>query len=114
MKKIISLIIVCFYFIITTNSQEIQDTIKFHNKPKAEYCVGNAKVTVWENQHVGKYGEFAAKNFKIEKIYKKNDKWESTNYFDLNELLQLRAAIDKAISEEGVKKEQVSEENEKK
>jgi len=37
------------------------------------------------------------------KRYKKGDKWESTNTFDLEELLQLKAAIDKAISEEGVK-----------
>lgn len=72
------------------------------NKPTATYRVGKAKVTVWENEKTGKYGDYLAKSFRVEKIYKKDDKWETTNYFNLAELLQLRAAIDKAISEEAV------------
>ena len=87
----ISLAVLCFT--LTSYSQ---------NKPKATYRVGSAKVTVWENEVDGEYGKFIAKDFKVEKIYKKGDEWKTTNSFNLTELLQLRAAIDKAINEEGV------------
>lgn len=93
MKKI-SLIILMAGFTAFSFAQD--------NKPKATYRVGKAKVTVWENEETGKYGDYTEKNFRVEKIYKKDDKWEITNYFNLAELLQLRAAIDKAISEEAV------------
>ncbi|MBA7537165.1 hypothetical protein ES705_29432 [subsurface metagenome] len=92
-KKFIGISIAVLCFTLTSYSQD---------KPKATYRVGKSKVTVWENEREGKYGKFIAKNFKIEKIYKKGEKWETTNYFNLTELLQLRAAIDKAINEEGV------------
>ena len=88
----ISVAILCFA--LTTYSQ---------NKPKATYKVGNSKVTVWENERQGEFGKFTVKDFKIEKAYKKGNEWKTTNYFNLTELLQLRAAIDKAINEEGVK-----------
>jgi hypothetical protein len=91
------------------------------NKPKVTYQVGKAKVTLWETERNGKYEKFLDKNFNIEKIYKKDDKWESTNSFNLTELIQLRTAIDKAISKEGViiigvedKKEFVTKKNENK
>lgn len=95
MKKIITLGLALFAFAISAHAQD--------NKPKVTYQVGPAKVSVWENVKEGKYGLFTAKNFKVEKVYKKNEEWKSTSYFDLDELLQLRAAIDKAIQEEGVK-----------
>ena len=67
--------------------------------PIASYRVGAALVSVWENKtEDGR----TWKNFKIEKLYKKDDKWESSDHFDKTELLQLRAAIDKAISEQFV------------
>ena len=47
-------------------------------------------------------GKFTAKDFKVEKVYKKGKEWKTTDSFNLTELLQLRAAIDKAINEEGV------------
>ncbi len=87
----ISLAVLCFT--LTSYSQ---------NKPKATYRVGSAKVTVWENEREGEYGKFIAKDFKVEKIYKKGEKWKTTDSFNLTGLLQLRAAIDKAINEEGV------------
>jgi len=62
-------------------------------------------VTVWENE--GEYGTW--KNFEIEKLYKKDDKWLTTNSFNERELLQLRAAIDKAIDEEVVKQNDTEE-----
>ena len=96
MKKILTL---CLAFVAISLTAYAQD----NNKPKATYQVGSAKVTVWENEREGKYGEFTAKSFKVEKIYKKDGEWKSTDSFDLDELLQLRAAIDKAINEEGVK-----------
>jgi len=64
-------------------------------------------VTVWENE--GENGTW--KNFEIEKLYKKDDKWLTTNSFNERELLQLRAAIDKAISEEVVKQENPQKED---
>ncbi|MDO8634463.1 MAG: hypothetical protein Q7K34_04200 [archaeon] len=77
-----------------------QDTTKTKQKPKATYQVGTAKVTVWENK---KTDGTTWKNFKVEKIYKKADKWETTNSFNETELLELKSAIDKAIAEESVK-----------
>ena len=88
----ISVAILCF--VLTSYSQ---------NKPKATYMVGKSKVSVWETEKQGEFGKFTTKNFKIEKVYKKGTEWKTTNSFDLTELLQLRAAIDKAISNEGVK-----------
>jgi len=86
-------------FALINFSQDTARTSQESNKPKATYRVGAAVVTVWENE--GKHGTW--KNFKVEKIYKKDDKWLTTNSFNERELLQLRAAIDKAISEEVVK-----------
>ena len=100
-KTFISISIAILCFTLTSYSQD---------KPKATYQVGNSKVTVWENEREGKYGKFITKNFQVEKVYKKGKEWETTNSFSLTELLQLRAAIDKAINEEGVK---VKEENKK-
>ncbi len=103
MKKITLLLILSISITMTVYCQNNQDTLKVKNKSHVTYQVGKAKVTVWIEQRQGKYGEFAAKDFKIEKIYKKGNNWESTNIFNLDELLELRAAIDKAISEQGVK-----------
>ena len=72
------------------------------DKPVATYRVGAAKVTVWENK---KPDGKTWKNFRVEKLYKQGDKWETTNSFNESELLRLRAAIDKAISEQSVKTE---------
>lgn len=69
------------------------------NKPKAEYKVGASKVVVWENKNAD---GGIWKNFKIEKVYKKGDKWETTNTFNEKELLQLKEAIEQAIKGEGV------------
>ena len=91
--KFIGISIAVLCFTLTSYSQ---------NKPKATYRVGSAKVTVRENEREGKYGKFIAKDFQVEKIYKKGDEWKTTDSFNLTELLQLRAAIDKAINEEGV------------
>ena len=88
---IITLILIAFTLVLYSQ-----------NKPKAEYKVGKIVVKVWHNEKEGKYGSYIEKNFKVEKLYKKDDKWESTNYYSLEELLKLRAAIDKAINEESV------------
>jgi len=104
-KKFIGISIAVLCFTLTSYSQ---------NKPKATYRVGSSKVTVWETEREGEYGKFIAKDFKVEKIYKKGEEWKTTDSFNLTELLQLRAAIDKAISEEGVKiKEGTGEEKKK-
>ena len=103
MKKLIALILISVCITLSIYSQERQDTTTLQNQPKAVYQIGKAKVTVWKIPRQGKYGEYIATDFKIEKIYKKGNKWESTNIFNLTELLELRAVIDKAINEEGVK-----------
>lgn len=69
------------------------------NKPKATYQVGSSKVIVWENK---KADGTTWKNFEIEKVYKKGEKWMSTNNFNETELLELQVALEKAISEETV------------
>jgi hypothetical protein len=102
MKKLIVLLLIAC-FTSTIYSQVKQDTIKIKDKLKTSYRVGKSVVTVWEKPVEGKYGKFISKEFKVEKIYKKGEKWESTSSYNLTELLQLRAAIDKAINEEGVK-----------
>ena len=102
-KQFIGISIAILCFTLTSYSQD---------KPKATYQVGKSKVTVWETEKEGKYGKFTVQDYKVEKVYKKGEEWKSTNSFTLTELLQLRAAIDKAINEEGVKeKEETEEEN---
>ena len=71
-----------------------------NSKPKIVYKIGSVRVSVWDNPKEGKYGSYTEKNFKVERIYKSDDKWESTNYYNADELLQLKAVIDLAIGEE--------------
>ena len=99
--KTLTIILLLVCFALTGFSQDTTKTKQYKQKPKATYQVGSAKVTVWENK---KNDGTTWKNFKVEKVYKKGDKWESTNSFDETELMELKSAIDKAISEESVKK----------
>lgn len=102
MKPLLSTLLILL-FAFTINAQEQKQTENNSKKPKATYQVGNAKVTVWENTRNGKNGEFTVKNFKVEKTYQKDGEWKTTNSFNEEELLQLKAAIDKAILDENVK-----------
>ena len=98
MKRLIitSFLIACFA--LTSYAQDTLQNKKENQKPKVTYTVGSARVTVWEN--AGKYGTW--KNFKIEKIYMKDDELKTSSSFNESELLELKAAIDKAILEEQV------------
>lgn len=96
--KILLTTIILSTFVLTGYSQDTTKTKQ--NKPKSSYQVGAAKVTVWENKN--KDGK-TWKNFKVEKVYKKGNEWRTTDSFTDNELLELKAVIDKAISEESVK-----------
>ena len=96
--SIIVLFLACFS--LAGYSQDTINSKHEKQKPKATYQVGSAKVVVWVNKR--KDGT-TWKNFKIEKVYKKDDKWLTSNSFDETELLELKSAIDKAISEENVK-----------
>jgi hypothetical protein len=103
MKTLLTLILLMTFSVVGF-SQDIQDSTQVTNKrqrPKATYKVGSAQVTVWLNK---KSDGTTWKNFKVENFYKKDDKWLSTNSFSETDLLELKAAIDKAISEETVKK----------
>lgn len=93
---LISLLICCCVFLVY--SKENYRSSK--SKPKATYQVGSAKITVWEN--INSKGE-TWKNFTIEKVFKKEGKWETTSSFNASELLELQAALEKAISEQVVK-----------
>jgi hypothetical protein len=93
MKKVMALGLIMLCSVIISYSQS-------NTKPKIVYKIGSVRVSVWEEQKEGKYGTYAEKNFKVERIYKSDDKWESTNYYNADELLQLKAVIDKAIAEE--------------
>ena len=95
--SVITLFLICF--VLTSYSQDTITAKQHKQKPKATYQVGVARVVVWENK--GKNGTW--KNFRVEKVYKKGDKCETTNTFDEKELMELKSAIDKAISEENVK-----------
>ena len=96
--KTLVIVIIISCFALTTWAQVKQDSTK--NKPKATYQVGAAFVKVWENKNPD---GSTWKNFKVEKRYKKGEEWKTSNSFNQAELLELKAAIDKAISEESVK-----------
>jgi len=107
MKKAAFTVLLLACFALINFSQDTTRADQEKQKSKATYRVGAAVVTVWENE--GEYGPW--KNFEIEKIYKKDDQWLTTNSFNQRELLQLKAAIDKAISEEVVKQENPQKED---
>lgn len=83
-------------FIILTSLKQDKEI----QKPKAIYQVGFAKVIVFE---IKKADGTIYKEFKIEKEYIKDGKSETTNSFDDVELLDVKAAIDKAIKGENIK-----------
>ena len=93
MKKVVALGLIMLWSVLISFSQS-------NSKPKIVYKIGSVRVSVWDNPKEGKYGSYTEKNFKVERIYKSDDKWESTNYYNADELLQLKAVIDKAIAEE--------------
>jgi basic membrane lipoprotein Med (substrate-binding protein (PBP1-ABC) superfamily) len=97
MKKLLLTTLLLLCFTLIGFAQDTTQTNK--HKPKAVYKVGAAKITVWENN--GKNGTW--KNFKVEKIYMKDDEWKTSSSFNEKELLDLKAAIDKAIAEENIK-----------
>ena len=66
-------------------------------------------MSVWEKSRQGVGGEFIERSFEITKFGKENDQSGTKNHFNTTELLQLQAAIDKAISEEIVKTKEETE-----
>lgn len=91
MKKIIFVSLLFFCFSFTGFVQQ---------KPKAVYKVGPAKVVVWLNKN--KDGEIA-RDFKVEKEYVQAGQAKTTDHFNERELLQLKAAIDKALAAERIR-----------
>jgi len=77
-------------------------------KPSAIYQVGAAKVVVWENKRPD---GSTWKSFTVEKEYRKNGEWRTAKSFDEGELLELKAAIDKAIAGESVPVEDAKKED---
>lgn len=97
MKTLLIGLLICSCAFLVYSKENNQST---KSKPKATYQVGSAKITVWENTN--SKGE-TWKNFTVEKVYKKEGKWESTSSFNTSELLELQVALEKAISEQVVK-----------
>lgn len=95
-----TILLMTFAVIGYSQSVDSVQTTNKRQKPKATYKVGSAQVTVWVNK---RSDGTTWKNFKIEKLYKVGDRWQTTNSFTETELLELKAALDKAISEEAVK-----------
>ena len=81
MKKVVALGLIMLWSVLISFSQS-------NSKPKIVYKIGSVRVSVWDNPKEGKYGSYTEKNFKVERIYKSDDKWESTNYYNADELLQ--------------------------
>lgn len=100
MKTVTTLFLFFAFLFNPVFSQEVATDKKEHNRPRQTYQVGSAKIVVWENK--GLNGT-TWNNYQIEKVYKKDDQWKTTNSFNEAELLQLREAIDKAIKDENVK-----------
>ena len=100
MKKIF-LMVSTFLLVVFVLTSFVPVKPQQDKKPKATYQVGGSKVVVWENK---KADGTTWINFQVEKVYKQGDEWATTNSFNETELLQLRAAIDKAINEEAVTK----------
>ena len=94
-KTIISTFLIAFFALSGFSQDTPQD--KKTNKPIATYKVGDSRVVVWENTTAD--GR-TWKNFQIEKSYLKDDELKTTNSFNEKELLDLKEAINKAISEE--------------
>jgi hypothetical protein len=93
---ITTLLVACFS--LTSYSQ---NTTKEKQKPIETYQVGSSKVVVWENK---KKDGTTWKNFQIEKVYQTKDgEWKTTNSFNDSQLLELKAAIEKAIIEQNIK-----------
>jgi len=98
--KIILTTIILVTIALTGYSQDPAQIKQDKQKPKATYQVGSAKVTVWVNKNSD---GTSWKNFTVEKEFRKGGKWVKSNHFNETQLLELKAAIDKAISEESVK-----------
>jgi hypothetical protein len=81
-----------------TPAAHAQDT----GRPRATYRAGACKVTVWDNTKEGEHGEELGRNFHVAKVVRKRGRWEVSQYYTLSELLELRAAIDRAVMEEGI------------
>ncbi|MEQ9466651.1 MAG: hypothetical protein RLN88_04515 [Ekhidna sp.] len=102
MKKLLTTLLITFSVIAFSQDVKDPQAADEGQRPKAEYKLGSAIVTVWVNK---KSDGTTWKNFQVKKIYKKEGKWLSTNSFDETELLELKAVIDRVISEEAVTKE---------
>ncbi|MES2588850.1 MAG: hypothetical protein V4622_07715 [Bacteroidota bacterium] len=75
--------------------------MKLGNKPKKIYREGDSKIVVWEN--FGKDSTIWLQ-YQVEKEYKKDDEIKYTNKFNEKELLDLKKALDLAITDIQTKK----------
>ncbi len=106
MRKQIFVVFLVLSFALTGYAQERQDSSR--QRPKAVYRVDNTKVVVWENR---RDDGTTWKNFQVEKFYQKDGEWKTSTSFNKTELIKLKAAIEKAISEECVEIEHPAESN---
>ena len=66
-------------------------------KPEAEFKVGAVRATVWANsKHTSDGKLFNSHKVSIERIYKDNDGFKSTNSLDTNDIPKAMLALNKA------------------
>ncbi len=108
MKNMITLSVFIFIFSFYSFAQSPKlSAYTSKKKPVRTYKMGKTSIAVWETEKKGKFGKYTLKNFKVVKSYKKDEEWKETNYYSMEELLQLKAIIEKAILEEGVKNKEI-------
>lgn len=90
MKKILLLLII-IGFSFCANAQ---------NKPANTYRDGKIQIAVWVDTIQQPDTIIIKKTFKVSKNYKIKEKWINSSYFDADEIIRLKALLDKAIEKE--------------
>lgn len=86
-----------FLFVYLLSHAQSPSPSKGGDKPYAVYKNGSVKISVWLNKTADGRNW---KNFKIENLYKKEDKWESTQYYGSKDLMELQEVLKKVLEAE--------------
>jgi hypothetical protein len=90
------------------NSKEVDTMTPEKNNPLATIRAGAVKSTIWENRTQKDGKEISYQTISLERIYKdKDDKWQSTNSFRVNDLPKAALALRKAYEYIVLKREEV-------
>lgn len=75
--------------------------------PLKKFRAGSVTATIWENTKTLDGQEQVFKTISVEKNYKQDKNWKTTNSYGVNDLYRLRSVIDKALEFSMVKDEEV-------